>query len=83
MVLVDSSPWIDLLGGRAGAEASRLEGWLRVGAPVAISGVVLQEILQGVRSFKWPALVRGACGFQTSSPTGEPLPTSPCRSSAC
>jgi len=50
MVLVDSSPWIDLLGARSSREADLLERWLRQGEPVAVSGVVVQEVLQGVRA---------------------------------
>jgi hypothetical protein len=50
MVLVDSSPWIDFFSGRASPEASRLQGWLEQGRPVAVNGIVLQEVLQGART---------------------------------
>ena len=50
MVLVDSAPWIDLLSGAESPESLLLERWLRGGTPVATTGVVLQEVLQGART---------------------------------
>ena len=50
MILVDSSVWIDFLGpapGRAGAELRRM---IAEAEPFAITGVVVTEILQGLRS---------------------------------
>jgi len=49
LILVDSSVWIDFLGpapGRAGAELRRM---IAEAEPFAITGVVVTEILQGLR----------------------------------
>jgi len=62
MVLIDSSPWIDLLSGSDTPEAKRLEAWLREGEPVATTGVVLQEILQGARTDRELNLLRHRLG---------------------
>lgn len=62
MVLIDSSPWIDLLSGRVTAEAQVLERWLRDGTPVATTGIVLQEILQGARTDREMHLLRHRLG---------------------
>ena len=50
MVLIDSSPWIDMLSGRSTAEAQLLEAWLRDGRPVATTGAVLQRLAQYLSS---------------------------------
>ena len=62
MVLIDSSPWIDLLSGNPTAEAHLLETWLHEGTPVATTGVVLQEILQGARTDRELNLLRHRMG---------------------
>ena len=58
MVLIDSAPWIDLLSGSVTAEAQVLERWLRDGTPVATTGIVLQEVLQGARTDREMHLLR-------------------------
>jgi hypothetical protein len=62
MVLIDSSPWIDLLSGRLTEEAGLLERWLREGRPVATTGIVLQEVLQGARTDREMNLLRDRLG---------------------
>lgn len=62
MVLIDSSPWIDLLAGNPTPEALLLERWLRDGTPVATAGVILQEVLQGTRSDRELNLLRDRLG---------------------
>src|SRR5437867_11545434 len=62
MVLIDSSPWIDFFGGCGSVEARLLEQWLRDGRPVAISGVIIQEVLQGTRTATDFAVVRARVG---------------------
>jgi predicted nucleic acid-binding protein len=59
MVLIDSSPWIDMLSGRSTAEAELLTGWLRDARPVATTGAVLQEVLRGARTDRDLSLLRG------------------------
>lgn len=49
MVVVDTSVWVDLLRGRSTKQAERCEALIRDGAPVALTDVVLMELLQGVR----------------------------------
>jgi predicted nucleic acid-binding protein len=49
LVVVDTSVWVDLLRGRSTAQAERCEALIRDGAPVALTDVVLMELLQGVR----------------------------------
>ena len=58
MVLVDSAPWIDLLSGAESPESNLLEQWLRGGTPVATTGIVLQEVLQGARTDRDLTLLR-------------------------
>lgn len=62
MVLIDSSPWIDLLSQSCTREAQLLETWLREGTPVATTGVVLQEVLQGARSDREVDVLRHRLG---------------------
>ncbi len=50
MIAVDTSVWIDFLGGATSPEAERLVALIEAGAPVALTDVVLAELLQGVRS---------------------------------
>jgi hypothetical protein len=49
MVLVDTTVWIDFLGGKAAAEVGQLERLLGEGEDVCTCGVVLTEVLQGIR----------------------------------
>jgi hypothetical protein len=62
MVLIDSSPWIDMLSGSATPEAELLTAWLGDGRPVATTGPVLQEVLQGARAERDFNLLRGRLG---------------------
>ncbi len=50
MIAVDTSVWIDFLAGATTAEAERLVALVESGAPVALTDVVLAELLQGVGS---------------------------------
>lgn len=49
MILVDTSVWIAYLRGDATAATDALQRWLDRGAPVALTSVIAQEVLQGVR----------------------------------
>lgn len=49
MILVDSSVWIDFLSSRPGPGGQELRGLIEDGAPVALTGVVVTEILQGLK----------------------------------
>lgn len=49
MILVDSSVWIDFLGSRPGPGGQELRRLIEEGAPVALTGIVATEVLQGLR----------------------------------
>ena len=49
MVLVDTSVWIDFFRGSASAQANALEHLLQEHADVCVCGVVVTEILQGIK----------------------------------
>ena len=50
MVLVDTTVWIDLFRGKATPEVDELERLLEQGEAVCTCGVVLTEVLQGIRT---------------------------------
>lgn len=52
MVLVDSSVWIQYLGPHASRVDERLEGMLRPANQVVITGIIFQEVLQGIRNLR-------------------------------
>lgn len=52
MVLVDSSVWIQYLGPRASAVDQKLEALIRPVNRVVLTGIIFQEILQGIRSLQ-------------------------------
>ena len=57
-MLVDTSAWIEFLRG-TGSPADRvLSGLLEEGGPVAVAGVVVQEVLQGCRDERHSAEMR-------------------------
>jgi len=49
MVLVDTTVWIDFFRGRSTPEVRELERLLKVGEDVCTCGVILTEVLQGIR----------------------------------
>jgi predicted nucleic acid-binding protein len=50
LIVVDTSVWIDFLGGRRTRQASRCAELIETGEPVALTDVILAEVLQGVAS---------------------------------
>jgi predicted nucleic acid-binding protein len=48
LIVVDTSVWIDFLRDRPSAAVSELTGLIESGAPLALTGVILTEILQGL-----------------------------------
>ncbi len=50
MVLVDTTVWIDFFAGRAEPHVAALEGLIEGDQDLCLCGVVLTEVLQGVRS---------------------------------
>jgi predicted nucleic acid-binding protein len=49
-LLVDTSVWVDFFRARAAPHVTRLEKALSDGQDVCICGVILTEVLQGIRS---------------------------------
>ncbi len=49
MILVDSSVWIDFLSSRPGPGGQELRRLIEDGAPVALTGVIVTEVLQGLK----------------------------------
>lgn len=58
MVLVDTSIWIDFLQAPESGTATALESLIKDHNRVALCGIVLQEVLQGIRNQKNFELVR-------------------------
>ncbi|MGH2713115.1 MAG: type II toxin-antitoxin system VapC family toxin [Thermoleophilaceae bacterium] len=50
MIVVDTSVWIDVLGGRRTRQALRCVELIEGGEPVALTDVIFTEVLQGLRS---------------------------------
>jgi predicted nucleic acid-binding protein len=50
VIVVDTSVWIDVLNGNDTPQATRCVELIESGEPVALTDVVLTEILQGLRS---------------------------------
>jgi hypothetical protein len=50
IVLVDTSVWIDYFSGRPVAHVAALEQSLHAGDDVCVCGLILTEVLQGIRS---------------------------------
>lgn len=50
MVLVDSSVWIDYLSPQASKIDQKLEALIRPTNQVVITGIIFQEVLQGIRN---------------------------------
>lgn len=50
MIVVDTSVWIDVLGGRRTRQARRCVQLIEGGEPVALTDVIFTEILQGLAS---------------------------------
>ena len=49
MILVDTTVWIDFFGGTITAQVDALEKFLTEGKEICICGVILTEVLQGIR----------------------------------
>jgi predicted nucleic acid-binding protein len=57
VIVVDTSVWIDVLGGRRTRRALRCVELIEAGEPVALTDVIFTEVLQGLRSEQEAALV--------------------------
>lgn len=72
MILVDTSVWIDFLNSSRGIAGDELERLIRSNAPLVLTGLVIIEVLQGLRRdvdpvtnllARWPLIEPG--GFAT------------------
>lgn len=72
MILVDSSVWIDFLNSGRGRAGNELERLIRAGAELVLAGVIVTEVLQGLRRevdevarllARWPLVEAG--GYDT------------------
>ncbi|MFA7160161.1 MAG: PIN domain nuclease [Kiritimatiellia bacterium] len=52
MIIVDTSVWIDFFHGKDSSEVHTLERILNAGENICICGVILAEVLQGIRKDK-------------------------------
>jgi predicted nucleic acid-binding protein len=59
VIVVDTSVWIEVLAGRRTKEARRCVELIERGEPVALTDVVLAELLQGVQSDEEADLLEG------------------------
>ncbi|MGH7812505.1 MAG: type II toxin-antitoxin system VapC family toxin [Candidatus Binataceae bacterium] len=69
---MDSSVWIDFLNSNRGRAGGELERLIRTGAPLVVAGVIVAEVLQGLKRdvaeitqllSRWPLIEPG--GFAT------------------
>jgi predicted nucleic acid-binding protein len=72
VILVDTSVWIAYLRGDATSAAGALQGWLDRGAPVGVTSVVAQEVLQGVRDDAAAATLERTLASQWRLEFGDP-----------
>ena len=49
MVLIDTTVWIDFFAGRQLAHVAVLEGLIKKREDICICGIILTEVLQGIR----------------------------------
>ena len=49
MVIVDTSVWIDFFRGKGTPQVEKLERFLTEGEHICICGIILTEVLQGIR----------------------------------
>ncbi|NTW57942.1 MAG: PIN domain nuclease [Nitrospirae bacterium] len=59
MVLVDTSIWIDFLQHTVSSSADRLAGLIRENNRAVLCGIVIQEVLQGIRERGSHAATKG------------------------
>lgn len=59
MIVVDTSVWIDVLNDTDSVQAGRCVQLIEQGEPVALTDVILTEVLQGLRTDREARLVEG------------------------
>jgi hypothetical protein len=72
VILVDTSVWVDFLNSARGPAGDELDRLIRADAPLVLTGLVVTEVLQGLRRdvervtallWRWPLIEPG--GFAT------------------
>ncbi len=72
ILLVDTSVWIDFFAGRDTPQTRIFKDAIQEGADVALTGVILTEILQGVPSdSRFASLRKDLSSFRTLHPVSE------------
>jgi predicted nucleic acid-binding protein len=69
LILVDTSVWVDFLNSNRGPAGDELEKLIRANAPLALAGVVVTEVLQGIRR-DVPQVTRLLAGWPLLEPRG-------------
>ena len=77
MILVDTSVWVDFLNSRRGPAGDELERLIGAGAPLVLAGMVVVEVLQGLKRdvgpitrllLRWPLIEpSGFATYQTAA----------------
>lgn len=70
MALIDSSVWIDYFANRTLPHAELLAKRLDRGLPIATTGIVIQELLQGLRAERQASQLRARLARLTYLPAG-------------
>jgi hypothetical protein len=63
LIVVDTSVWVDLLNGKDTSQARRCTELIEDGAPIALTDIILTEVLQGLSSDEEAALVEARLRF--------------------
>lgn len=72
-MLVDTSVWIDLFAGRDTPQVGILEQTIRQGDDIALCGIILTEVLQGIRDDRQFKRVRRDLRPVLMLPMAEPV----------
>jgi predicted nucleic acid-binding protein len=62
MILVDTSVWIDFLDGTNNKETDYLVEALEAEMPIFYTGIILQEVMQGLLNKKQQEIIKGEFG---------------------
>ena len=58
MIIVDTSVWVDFLDGTENSQTKHLSESLKSEIPIFYTGLILQEVLQGMHSKKQQTLIK-------------------------
>jgi len=78
VILVDTSVWVDFLNSAGGPAGDELDRLIHANAPLALTGLVVTEVLQGLRRdveavadllSRWPLIEPGGFGTYEAAAT--------------